>query len=154
MLSVPPRSTLFPYTTLFRSETVRVKREGFGQVDASHFPVAGGSILAGRRQGALAIGSGGSGGGGYTVQRHDVAQAEARQVRQLDSSNARDVAQRVAARVAPVGGIGHFADTNTIENDPDYAEKRHISTLTSVRFYVAPALQIGRASCRERVKIS
>ena len=35
--------------------------------------------------------------------------------------------------VAILRGVGHFADTYTVENDPDYAGKRHSSTVTSVR---------------------
>jgi hypothetical protein len=34
-------------------------------------------------------------------------------------------------------GIGHFADTYAVENDPDYAGKRHSSTVTSVQRAVA-----------------
>src|SRR5689334_24298940 len=35
MIRRPPRSTLFPYTTLFRSHAVRRQREIFGEDDAS-----------------------------------------------------------------------------------------------------------------------
>src|SRR3712207_7952601 len=31
MIRRPPRSTLFPYTTLFRSETGRVRKDRFGE---------------------------------------------------------------------------------------------------------------------------
>src|SRR5260370_8149440 len=46
MIRRPPRSTLFPYTTLFRSspgrDTVRRVRTGSGRVDDEH--VAGGGV--------------------------------------------------------------------------------------------------------------
>src|SRR5260370_10065598 len=41
MIRRPPRSTLFPYTTLFRSHDVLEKHEGRGQVagcDGTHIP--------------------------------------------------------------------------------------------------------------------
>src|ERR1039457_5191841 len=74
-----------------------------------------------------------AGGGSGAGERQEVAGAGARQVRQLDAANAGAVAQRIAARVAVLRGIGHFADTYAVENDPDYAGKRHNSTVTSVR---------------------
>src|SRR5256885_10751361 len=45
MIRRPPRSTLFPYTTLFRSFTVAVRGEFFGRIgrDADLFPVYLGS---------------------------------------------------------------------------------------------------------------
>ena len=118
-------------------EAVRVERKRLGEMDADHLPVAGGGVLAGRGERALAVGAGGGGGGGDAGERLDVAEAQARQVRQLDAADARDVAQRVAARVAILRGIGHFADADAVENDPDDAGKRHSSTVTSVRGAVA-----------------
>ena len=95
-------------------------------MDAGHLPMAGRGVFAGRRERALAKGAGGSVGGGDAGERLDVAEAEARQVGQLDAANARDVAQRVAAGVAILRGIGHFADAYAIEDDPDDAGKRQI----------------------------
>src|SRR3712207_8137598 len=37
MIRRPPRSTLFPYTTLFRSDQVLVKRHGYGTAPAASF---------------------------------------------------------------------------------------------------------------------
>src|SRR3712207_8124005 len=57
MIRRPPRSTLFPYTTLFRSERTRaVPHPGCGRLDRSA------STNGGRRQGISAGGSVGSGG--------------------------------------------------------------------------------------------
>ena len=39
----------------------------------------------------------------------------------------RDVPQRVAARVAVLSGIGHFANADAIENDPDDAAETHFA---------------------------
>ena len=54
-------------------------------------------------------------------QRLDVAEAERAQVRQAQRPLPRDVAERVAAGVAVLGGIGHLADADAIEHDPDDA---------------------------------
>src|ERR1019366_2633063 len=128
-----PAGAAFELAHHFGRESVGVERERLGEMDAGHFPMTRSGVLAGRRQGAFAISARGGGGGGDAGKRLDVAEAEARQVRQLETANARDVAQRVAAHGAILRGIGHFADTYAIENDPDDAGKRHNSTLTSVR---------------------
>src|SRR5260370_9536768 len=39
MIRRPPRSTLFPYTTLFRSHAVRPRRQTLVRVAAQHEPV-------------------------------------------------------------------------------------------------------------------
>ena len=43
-------------------EAVRIERKRLVQMDADHFPVAGGRVLAGRRQRAAAVGAGGRAG--------------------------------------------------------------------------------------------
>ena len=48
-------------------------------------------------------------------------------MRQSEAADARDIAQRVASgRVAILGGIRHRADTDTVENNPNYAVKHNI----------------------------
>ena len=62
----------------------------------------------------------GASAGGIPGERLDVAEAEPRQVGQLQAAEPRDVAEGVAAgRVAISGGVRHGADTYAIEDDPD-----------------------------------
>ena len=49
----------FEFAHHVRREAVRIERERLGEMNADHFPMAGGGVLAGRRQGALAVGAGG-----------------------------------------------------------------------------------------------
>ena len=44
-----------------------------------------------------------------------------------------DVPQRIAACVAVLGGIGHLADADTVENDPDDAAETHCLVAESPR---------------------
>ncbi len=54
-------------------------------------------------------------------ERLDVGEAEPHEIWQLQRARARDVAQRVAAHVAILGGVGQFADPDAVEHDPDNA---------------------------------
>ena len=114
----------------FARESMRVERERLVQVDARHFPMAGGGVLAGRGQGAAAERSGRLGGGRQSGQRFDVAEAQAAQVGQAQRALARDVAERVAAGIAVRGGVGHLADADAVKHDPDYPLKHRILTVT------------------------
>ena len=51
----------------------------------------------------------------------------------VQPAQARDVAQRVAARVAKLRGIGHLADADAVEDNPDYARNTTHSTVTCCR---------------------
>ena len=54
------------------------------------------------------------------------AKPEPAQIRQMQAARcARDVAERVAARVAVGGRIRHLADADAIEHDPDDAAEAH-----------------------------
>src|SRR5229473_6104437 len=53
MIRRPPRSTLFPYTTLFRSARARHRRPGFpaaGQADVGHRRLTRAACLQGRSE--------------------------------------------------------------------------------------------------------
>jgi hypothetical protein len=96
-------------------EAVGIERERPGQMNAHHFPVPGGGVLAGRSQRAAAIRSGWLGNGGDAGQRLDAADAEAFQVRQLETAQACNIAQSVGTgRVAEGRGIRHGANSDTI----------------------------------------
>jgi hypothetical protein len=62
-------------------------------------------------------------GGRDSGQWLDVAQAQAREIWELQTTEARDVAKRVATGIAIVGRVRHFADADAIQHDPDYASK-------------------------------
>src|SRR6478735_560203 len=47
MIRLPPRSTLFPYTTLFRSPAVRGRRQHEHRIDVTQFP---GKLATGDRK--------------------------------------------------------------------------------------------------------
>src|SRR5690348_11744025 len=94
-------------------------------MNAGHFPMTGGGVLTGRGESSAAEGAGGSGGRLESRKRLDVREAETAQVRHVQAPLARDVAQRVAARVSVRGGIRHFADAYAVENNPDNARKAH-----------------------------
>src|SRR2546430_16995247 len=58
MIRRPPRSTLFPYTTLFRSELIAALISGGGSIPANGSPDAGlVTIGAGKFAGALFVGA-------------------------------------------------------------------------------------------------
>src|SRR3712207_8672228 len=54
MIRRPPRSTLFPYTTLFRSDQGAVTSAGPGHVDLER--KSGGALLAGGQRGGFNMG--------------------------------------------------------------------------------------------------
>ena len=63
----------------------------------------------------------GASGGVKVFQRRDVGEAHSNQIRNLSGAGLRDVAERVAADVAVVGGVGQRADADAVEDDPDDA---------------------------------
>ena len=69
----------------------------------------------------LPYAAGGTRGRREMVERLDIGEAEADQIRNAQRTRARDVAERVAAHVAVVRGVGQFADADAIEHDPDDA---------------------------------
>src|SRR3712207_7103230 len=58
MIRRPPRSTLFPYTTLFRSPHAVVVAHHGGALRAASGPVAAGPILGPRKGGAVRLRAG------------------------------------------------------------------------------------------------
>ena len=109
----------------FGRKSVREKRKRLGEMDADHFPVTGGGVLARRSERALPIRSYGFGGGCEPRERFDVGESPTAQVRQFQRTPARDVAERVAAHIAVGRGIRHFADADAIEDNPDDSLKGH-----------------------------
>ena len=63
----------------------------------------------------------------------DIREPQAAQIRQVQLALSRDVAERVAARVAILRGIGHLADADAIENDPDHAIEHSMSRPVRIR---------------------
>src|SRR5215468_12304176 len=113
-------------------------------MDASHLPVARSRVLARRGEGASAEGGDRRGRGRHSCQGLDVAEAEAFEVRDLQAAEAGDVAKGIAAGVAILGGVRHFADSNAIENDPDYSAKHDHSNVA--RGALATGARGGMAS--------
>ena len=111
----------------FAREAVRIQGEGLIEDDSRHFPMAGGRVLAGRRQRAAAESARGSIGGRNAGDRPDVANPQAREIRQMKPANARDIAERVRSGGIEVGdGIRHGADSHAIQDDPNDSLKRQI----------------------------
>src|SRR3989454_7863986 len=140
MIRRPPRSTLFPYTTLFRSQRPRLRPLRHPVVslpDASARRAAGERGVPARQRGAgvvtaeLTAGAGGAGGddtlGGY---------------------------QRVHERAPAVGGTdGQGYSVAAVVDDTADAARRYGAALLFVCWSSAGdrPVEIGRASCRERV---
>ena len=61
------------------------------------------------------------------IERLDVREAQAHEIRKVQRARTGDVPQRVASHVAVVGGVGQFADADAIEHDPDDAVKARLS---------------------------
>ena len=118
----------------FRRKAVREKRERLVEMNAHHFPMAGGGVLSRRSQGAAAERRQGRGVGRKSGEGLDVAEAEAARLGSRRPTAARDIAQRVAAGVAVGGGVGHLADSYAIEDDPDDAPE-HFSTVARDRVF-------------------
>jgi hypothetical protein len=111
----------------FAREAVRVEWKGPVQVDARHFPVAGGGVLTRRGQRATAVRALGTRGGGDAGERLDVAESQAGQVGQRQPSEACDISQRVGAGgIVESGGVGHGADPHAVQDDPDYPLEHRI----------------------------
>ena len=67
--------------------------------------------------------------GASPVERLDIRQTQPAQIRQMQRTLARDIAQRVAALVAIGRRIRHLADADAIEHDPDDAAEAHAESL-------------------------
>jgi len=92
-------------------------------MDTNHLPVSGRGVFARRRQGATAESRFGSLNRTDVGKRFDIAQAELRQVGQVQPPLSRNIAERVAANVSVCSRVRHFADSNAIQHDPDDAMK-------------------------------
>ena len=111
----------------FAREAVGIKRKGPVEVDAHHFPVARGGVLAGRRQRATAVGAFGRRGGRDAGERLDIAEPQLGQVGQRQTAEPRDIAQGIGAGgVVESGGVGHGADPHAVQDDPDYPLEHRI----------------------------
>ena len=101
-------------------ETLGIGGEGRRRHQAHVLPVTHGGVLAGgaasasrpgRQRGVLT--------GGTPDQGHDVAQTQLLQKRQAQVDDAAQVAQRVGAGVAVVGGVGQSAHAHPVQHDED-----------------------------------
>jgi hypothetical protein len=77
------------------------------------------SVFARRDGNSLPEGTDGVRGRREVREGLDIGEAEANEIRQMQRAQASDVAERVAANVAVIGGVGKSADANAIEDDPD-----------------------------------
>ena len=59
-------------------------------------------------------------------QRFDVRKSQADQIRKIERTRSSHVAKRVASHVAVVSRVGEFADSNAIQDDPDYPFKMSV----------------------------
>ena len=106
-----------------RRKPVWISRERPLCNDASHFPVTGSRILAARRgcglpkRAARVI-------DGIDRQAPDVSETHLTQVRDLNLARTERVPQRIRARVAVIGGIGHLTNANAVEHYKDYSVER------------------------------
>ncbi len=96
-------------------------------MDANHLPVAGGGVFAGRAERAAAVSAFRVFGFGKLGDWLKVAESEATKIRDFEPSLACDVAERVAASIAVIGGVGHFTHADAVENNPDDALERQDS---------------------------
>src|SRR5439155_24067086 len=85
--------------------------------DARHLPVACRGVFAGGEQRGFAIGALGGARRNQTGERPNVSEAEADKVGRAQAAPLRDVAERVAARIAVGRGVRHRADAYTVERD-------------------------------------
>src|SRR2546429_6225779 len=136
MIRRPPRSTLFPYTTLFRSQAVAGLRKIHGRAPCLlHYNQVGarlGTATIDRTTGDV----------GATLE----CRAELRALSECDRSTHTDSAGRVVAlssQASPTRSIQLRGNQGLIACSTFAARPRSSTTLDS--------LQIGRASCRERV---
>ena len=53
------------------------------------------------------------------AQRPDICESDPAQIRKLQFSLLGNITESVASRVAVLPGVGHFADANAVEDDPD-----------------------------------
>ena len=136
MISVPEAAQLPSVPRPMRSleflhhvgrKSMREERERLRQMNADHFPVAGGGVLARRRERAFSECRAGPIHGTDMRQRFQIAQAQPRQIRQMQLPHGSDVAQRVAPRVSISGRVRHFARSDAIQHDPGDARewRRH-----------------------------
>ena len=96
----------------FLGKTVRERPHGILRNDPCHLPVTGRRILAGRKlrkpcKRALRLIR-------TTADAFDVHETEALQIRTMEFRGPADAAERIAPRIAPVGGIGQRADPHTV----------------------------------------
>jgi hypothetical protein len=102
---------------------VGINWEGLIEPDAGHFPVACGGVFSGGACGASAVAAGWMCGWSEVVERFDVREAQALEIREMQRTRAGDMSERVTANVAVVGSVGEFTDADAIEDDPDYARE-------------------------------
>src|ERR1700723_498133 len=118
-----PADTPFKFLDQSGRKTVGIDRESLVEPEASHFPVAGGGVLARRNGCAFAKIPDRVPRRRKVFQRFDVRKSQADEIGETERTRASDVAERVASHVAVVTGVREFPDSYAIQNDPDYPFK-------------------------------
>ncbi len=122
-------------------EAMRIKRKRLFQMDPRHFPVAGGRIFSRRGQRASAICAGGERRGVEICEGLDVGEPEAAQIRQAQAAQARDVAERVTAHVAVIGGVRHGPDSQAVQHDPDHTVEHNSRVSPGTARHLGPIIE-------------
>src|SRR5882762_3034735 len=100
-------------------ESVFVNRKRLVQPHPGHFPMSGRRIFSGRDCRSLAIRSKRSSGWNLMLQRRDVRQSEAHQIRDLQRPRFSDMSKRVPAHVAILRRIRELSNPHAIQHDPE-----------------------------------
>src|SRR2546425_2113993 len=133
MIRRPPRSTLFPYTTLFRSE---ILKQGGHAMDAA--------IAVGFALEVVLPDAGNIGGGGFIVQRTTTGDVSALDYREAAPSGAsRDMYLDTAGNVTRKSEVGHLASGVPGSVAGLYAEWKRYGSLPWAAV-IAPALRLAQ----------
>ena len=110
----------------FARKTVLVNGKCLRQPDSGHLPVPCGRVLARRMRGAFAVAALRTRRRRQVIERGDIRKSEAHKVRQRQRARFSDVAERVAAHVVVIRGVGQRADPHAVQHNPDDSfERRH-----------------------------
>src|SRR4051812_35464157 len=107
---------------------MRVGRKWPVEMNAGNLPVAGGAVFSSRGRNHRAPRANRIAAALHPLERANIAQPETLEAGQPESATgAGDVAEGITARVAIHGGVGGFADADTIQNDDRCAFHRRPS---------------------------
>src|SRR5205085_7470272 len=114
----------FKFFDQLAGKSVLVNRKGLLEPHASHLPMSGGSVFSGGTRGAFAVSRERSCRGRLEFQWSEIGEAELNKIGNLQRPRFGDMAQSISSRVAVIGRVWQFTDSDTVQNNPEDSRVR------------------------------